>query len=260
MTEYSKRKDYILDSLNRYEYSKDASFEASNPLVAENATNLALTSYSQETNRPKYDKDISEIVEVVRILNNLAPLRMPIYNFNLEEINGERYYRPDNTLLLVREYDGDIIRDYYVTQKGELCSFSIKKILEHDKSTGRLRAKIEPIKRNGSRVTTNITIFDSKINNKYTIMQLSEGGIVNNISEFTGKGKSFQTLFRNIETFKPARYLEGRDNKEEGFFMVDCIFDKDGNIARIKRYNSHKETCIDYTETKKNITVKTKLS
>ena len=129
MTEYSKRKDYILDSLNRYEYSKDASFEASNPLVAENATNLALSSYSQETNRPKYDKDLSEILEVVRILNNLAPLRMPIYNFNLEEINGERYYRPDNTLLLVREYDGDIIRDYYVTQKGELCSFSIKKIV-----------------------------------------------------------------------------------------------------------------------------------
>ena len=78
-------------------------------------------------------------------------------------------------------------------------------------------------------------------------MQLSEDGIVNNISEFTGKGKSFQTLFRNIETFKPARYLEGRDNKEEGFFMIDCIFDKDGNVARIKKYSSNKETCIGNT-------------
>ena len=88
-------------------------------------------------------------------------------------------------------------------------------------------------------------------------MQLSEDGVVNNISEFTGKGKSFQTLFRNIETFKPARYLEGRDSKEEGFFMIDCIFDIEGNIARIKRYNSTKETCIEYTKTKKNVTVRT---
>ena len=222
--------------------------------------NLALTHYSQEINRPKYDKDINEIIEVVRLLNNLAPLRMPIYNFNLEEINGERYFKPDGTLLLVREYDSDLIRDYYVTQLGEPCSFSISRILEHDKKTGKLRAKIEPINRKNSKVTTNITIFDAKINNKYTIMQLSDDGIVNNISEFTGKGKSFQTLFRNIETFKPARYLEGRDNKEEGFFMVDCIFDKDGNVARIKRYNSTKETSIVYTKTKKNITVKTKLA
>ena len=42
--------------------------------------------------------------------------------------------------------------------------------------------------------------------------------------------------------------------------MIDCIFDKDGNVARIKRYSSNKETCIEYTKTKKNITVKTKLS
>ena len=94
-------------------------------------------------------------------------------------------------------------------------------------------------------------------NNKYIIIQLSEGGYVNNISEFTGKGKSFQTMFRNIETFKPARYLEGKDT-ENGFEMVVCIFGSDGNIVRIKRYSNKKEVNIEYTEKTKNITVKAK--
>ena len=124
--------------------------------------------------------------------------------------------------------------------------------------TGRLRTKIEPIKRKGSRLKTNITIFDLKVNNKYTIIQLSEGGIVNNVSEFSGKGKSFQTLYRNIYNFKPARYMEGKDIKDSGFEMIDCIFDSDGNIARIKKYSNKKETCIDYTNNTKNISHKTK--
>ena len=188
----------------------------------------------------------------------MAPIRMPEYNFNLDEINGERYYRPDGTLLLVREYDSDVIRDYYATTADEDCEFTISRILEHEKTSGRLRSKIEPITRKGSRLKTNITLFDLKVNNKYIIIQLSEGGIVNNISEFTGKGKSFQTLFRNIDTLKPARYLEGKDNKETGFEMIDCIFDSEGHVARIKRFSNKKEINIDYTEESKIITVKTK--
>ena len=81
---------------------------------------------------------------------------------------------------------------------------------------------------------------------------------MNNITEFTGEGKSFKTLYRNILTFKPARYIEGKDDKEVGFKMVDCIFDANGAVARIKKYTSKKEVCIDYTEDKKSITVKTK--
>ena len=87
-----------------------------------------------------------------------------------------------------------------------------------------------------------------KVNNKYIIIQLSEGGYVNNISEFTGKGKSFQTLFRNIDTFKPARYLEGKDGKENGFEMVDCIFDSEGHIARIKKYSNKIRIFFVYVE------------
>ena len=97
-----------------------------------------------------------------------------------------------------------------------------------------------------------------KVNKKYIIIQLSEGGVVNNISEFTGKGKSFQTLFRNIDTMKPARYLEGRDSKESGFEMIDCLFGAEGQVVRIKRFSNKKEVNIEYTDVSKNITVKSK--
>jgi len=203
-------------------------FQSSNPLSSQNLNNKSvLTDYTQSIKRPKFDQDIAEIVEVVRILNNMAPLRMPVYNFNIDEINGERFYKPDGNLLLVREWDSDVVRDYYASSDAT----TVTRILEHDKHSGRLRTKIEPITREGSRLNTNITIFDEKINNKYILMQLSDNGIVNNISEFTGKGKSFQTLFRNVETFKPVRYLEGKEDKENGFVMVDCLFDSNGAVA-----------------------------
>lgn len=255
MTEYSKYKSSVE---NEKIMTTDLS-QSSNPLMAKTGKNdLALANYTQSFPRKQYDKDITEILEIVRILNNMAPIRMPEYNFNLDEINGEHYYKPDGTLLLVREWDSDVVRDYYAKTANENCEYSVSRILEHDKITGRLRTKIEPISRKGSRLKTNITIFDLKVNNKYIIIQLSEGGLVNNISEFTGKGKSFQTLFRNIDTLKPARYLEGKDNKENGFEMIDCIFDAEGKIARIKRYSNKKEISIDYTQDSKNITVNTK--
>lgn len=231
----------------------------SNPLSErlENHNNT-ICDYIQTLPRQQYDKDITEIIEIVRILNNLAPIKMPEYNFNIDEINGERYYKPDGSLLLIREYDTDLVRDYYIVEENEKSTFKIDRILEHDKMSGRLRAKIEPIDRQNSRLKTNITIFDSKINNKYTIIQLSEGGYVNNISEFTGKGKSFQTMFRNIETSKPVRYLEGRDNNDNGFEMIDCLFDASGKIVRIKRFTDKKEINIEYTENTKSISVKNK--
>lgn len=233
--------------------------QASNPLSAKaEHTELALSDYTKSLPRQKYDQDMAEIMEIVRILNNMAPIRMPEYNFNVDEINGERFYRPDGSLLLIREYDSDVIRDYYAATEEDECEFSISRILEHEKVSGRLKTKIEPINRKSSRLKTNITIFDLKINNKYIIIQLSEGGVVNNISEFTGKGKSFQTLFRNIETLTPARYLEGREDAENGFTMIDSIFDADGQIARIKKFSNKKEISIDYTDESKIITVKTK--
>ena len=40
--------------------------------------------------------------------------------------------------------------------------------------------------------------------------------------------------------------------------MIDCLFDKFGGIARIKRYTNKREVSIDYTEDTKNINVKNK--
>ncbi len=234
------------------------SMEISNPLSAKNNnSDIALSDYTQVKPRRQYDEDMSEIIEVVRILNNIAPIRMPEYNFNIKEINGEHYYRPDGTLLLIREWDNDVIRDYYPAGTDEHEGI-ISQILEHDKVSGRLKVKIEPVIKDDNYITANITIFDFKINNKYTLIQVDENGLVKNITEFSGKGKSFQTLFRNLNTFKPARYIEGRDNSEKGFEMLDCIFDSDGKIARIKKYNNRKEINIDYSENSKNITVKSK--
>jgi hypothetical protein len=230
---------------------------SSNPLSVSlnNSNNNTLSEYKQSIPRHSYDEDLEEILAVIRILNNMAPLRMPVYNFKTDEINGESYFLPDGTLLFIREDDGDVLRDYYVSSKDKSL---VDRILEHDKSSGRLRVKIEPLKRNHSHLKTNLIIFDEKINKKYTLMQLTEEGYVNNITEFSGVGKSFKTLFRNSETLKPARYLEGKDNKDKDFEMIDCIIDLSGNIARIRRYNSKKEINIEYTETSKQITYKTK--
>ncbi len=229
---------------------------SSNPLgsLAGNSEK-ALSNYTQSLPRNTYDEDMAELLEVVRILNNMAPLRMPVYNFNVNEINGDAYYKPDGTMLLIREYDSDLVRDYYISPDDASC---VIRILEHDRISGRLRTKIEPNLRPSSSSKTNITIFDEKINRKYTLMQLAEDGIVNNITEFSGKGQAFQTLYRNNKTLKPARYIEGKDSSVKGFEMVDCIFDADGNIVRIKRYNSKKEINIEYTDDRKNITVKNK--
>ena len=94
--------------------------EASNPMMSKSSVHsLSLSSYKQELPRPKHDGDIAEIVELVRMLNNLVPIRMPEYNFNLNEINGEHYNKPDGHLLLIREYDSDVIRDYYANLQAE---------------------------------------------------------------------------------------------------------------------------------------------
>ena len=56
--------------------------QASNPLSerAEIST-LALSDYNQVVPKPRFDKDALEIVEFARVLNNLAPIRIPVPSF-----------------------------------------------------------------------------------------------------------------------------------------------------------------------------------
>lgn len=243
------------DEFRRTENQERETFEINK--IESGKTSAEKSCYTQSVSRTMYDKDITDVMEIVNILHNLVPLKMPVYNFNLNEINGELYYKPDGNPLLIREYDSDVIRDYYANPNPDYPEYSVSRILEHDKTTGRLKTKIEPVINNGCLMKTSITIFDAKINNKYILMQITEDGFVNNITEFSGVGKSFQSLFRNTTTLKPVRYLEGKDSEDGGFEMVDCIFDINGNVARIKRYNNKKEVDISYTDDKKNITVKT---
>ena len=247
--------------INNVEYDEKVMEQFSNPLSAQkDVSKTALTNYTQSISRPKYDNDIMELTVAVHLIDTIVPYRLQEYNFNIEEINGERFYKPDGGLLLVREYDVDVVRDYYYNPEYKDKTISVRQILEHNKETGRLKTKIEPAYKAGSNITTNVAMFDQKVRNKYTILQLGDSGFVINISEFLGKGQSFQTLFRNSETLKPARYISGKEHDNKDFEMVDCIFNANGEIVRIKRYNNNKEIKIDYTSDKKNISVRTKNS
>ena len=244
--------------INNNETSSNFEYEqVSNPIESTVNTSISeITAYSQIMDKPKYDTDIAQIIEVVRILNNVAPISMPEYNFNIDEINGEHYYKPDGTLLLVRNIDNDVIRDYYYNPHYTDRKYSVSRIMEHDRTTGKLKLKIERTTNSSRCLKTSVAIFDEKISNKYVIINLTEDGIVSNFSEFSGNDKSFKTLFRNTHNYKPVRFIEGKNNKTSGFEMVDCLFTENGNVARIRRYTSKQEINIDYTETQKKVTVK----
>ena len=76
MNDYSNFKSVIKQEQGNLDSNK---VQTSNPLsMRTDVDSVALTEFSQETLRPKYDKDINDIIEVVRILNNMVPIRMPI--------------------------------------------------------------------------------------------------------------------------------------------------------------------------------------
>lgn len=233
--------------------------QTSNPLSERTEiSSLALSDYNQVVPKPKHDKDILEIIEISRVLNNLAPIKIPVPSFKLDEINGDRIYDEKGELSLIKEYDTDVIREYYPLKEPAENGAEIEKIYEINKNTGKILLVIEPIKRQGSRLKTNITFLNSKINDKYILIQLGDDNIVNNITEFSGNGKYFKTLFRNPYDYRPVRFLEGKDDPNGNFEMIDCLFDKTGNIARIKRFTNNREVSIQYTEDTKNITVKSR--
>ena len=231
--------------------------QISNPINAQaEVGSIALSDYNQTIPRPKFDKDVSEIIEMSRILNNLAPIKIAIPKLKVDETNGDRFYNDDGTLSFIREEENDIVRDYYPSESPLESGVEFDANYEIDKNTGKILLKVEPNKRQGSRLKTNITFLNNKINDKYILVQLNEDNYVNNITEFSGNGKYFKTLFRDPHDYRPVRYMEGRDDENGNFEMIDCIFDKIGNVARIKRYTNNREVSISYTDDTKNISVK----
>ena len=210
----------------------------------------SLSNYNQVLLRPKDDRDSAEIMEKVNTLNNMAPQKLDVFHsFKKDDINGERIYNEDGSIAYIREYENDVIRDYYT--EGDLIS----KIIERDKNTGAAIVQIEPqIKKDGS-YKLNVTVFDEKINNKYTLFQVEEDGSVSSITEFSGKGNSFETLFRNPDTLIPLRYLEAEEDGKD-FLLTDCKFSSDGKISEIKKVSGAKEMRILYEGNQKSISVK----
>lgn len=231
--------------------------ESPNPLrLKANLSSLsALSNYNQVLVKPKFDKDIMYVLTRIDELSKLTPakLEMP-YSFDLDSVNGERIYDKSGSLLYIREFGSDFVREYYPAEE----SSKIQLILERDKNTGALISKVQPIQRKDGSIKTNVTIFDEKINNKYTMFQVEEDGSVRSITEFSGKGKDFRTLFRNLYKHEPVRYIEARETDDGDFEFLDSRLDSNRQVTEIKRMTSSKEVNIKYAGTQKIIDVKQK--
>lgn len=230
--------------------------ESPNPLrLKANLSSLtALSNYNQVLLKPKTDNDSEKILKEVKFLNNIAPryLELP-HSYNINDINGEYIYKPDGSIACIREYSNDTVKDYYPAKDSKY----IERIEILDKNSGDIMAKYSPIIEKDGSIKTNITIFDSKVNNKYTMFQAEEDGKISGITEFSGEGNSFRTLQRNPDTLRPIRYMEAQENVDGEFALTDSKFDNSGNISEIKTINGNREVLINYDGIHKSISVKT---
>ncbi len=227
-----------------------------NPLrLKANLSSLsALSSYNQISLRPKFDYDSMEILTKVDALSKLIPRDIKIpYSFNLNEINGERIYTKDDYLACVREYDNDTVRDYIPSKDGQ----KVVQIIERDRKNGMVISKIEKSHKENSEEKINVTIYDDKINDKYTMFQIQNTN-VSSITEFFANGKKFRTLTKDTYTNKPTRYMEAKETDNGEFVFTDAKLNSKGEVSEIKKVSSNKEVCIKYEGTQKIVDVKQK--
>ena len=228
-----------------------------NPLrLKANLSSLAaFSSYNQVSIKPKFDYDSMEILTKVDALSKLIPQDMHIpYSFNLNEINGERIVGKDGNLVSIREYDNEIIRDYIPSKDGE----KISQIIERDRNNGAIISKIERIQKENSNDKINITVYDDKINDKYTMFQIENGNVAG-ITEFFADGKKFRTLLKDTLTNKPQRYMEAKEDENGDFVFTDAKLDSIGEVNEIKKVSPNKEVCIRYEGVQKIVDVKQKI-
>ena len=200
--------------------------------------NVSASKTHTSVNPSSINIDEVSIKHMAGFLNNIAPKEMPIYNFNIDCVNGERYYKPDGTLLFTRYIKGDVIKDYYYKENFDNPNYTISQILERNRITGRLKVKVEPVLKYNELHRVNIIIFDSKINHKYAMLQLTNTGVVTSISEISNNGSAFKTIFRNQETGKPTRYIEGHDGQDGVFEIKDYVFNELMEIVQTRTYKN----------------------
>ncbi len=224
-------------------------------LKAQLSSLSALSNYNQVSIKPKFDYDSVEILTKVDALSKLVPRDMQIpYSFKLADINGDRIYTKSNQLAYIREYDNEIVRDYVPSKDaGE-----ITQILERDRSSGEIISKIERSQKKGEEGKVNITVFDDKLNNKYTMFQI-EDGVVSSITEFSANGKKFRTLIIDTLNNKPQRYMEAKEDAEGEFIFTDAKLNSKSEVSEIKKVSADKETCIRYDGVQKIVDVKQKM-
>ena len=241
------------------EVEQNLQSDSPNPLrLKANLSSLtALSNYNQVLLIPQNDEDSSKIMQCAEALNNIAPGRIVLpHSYNTDEINGEYIYRDDGTLFCIREYSNETFTDYYPLKTGS----TIERIEVRDKNSGEIIAKYSPQESKDGIIKTNITIFDAKINNKYTMFQAEEDGTISSITEFSGDGNSFKTLFRNPDTHIPVRYIDAKETSDGEFSLTDARFDKRGKVLEIRNIKGDKEVNINYIGNKKSISVKTDIS
>ena len=200
--------------------------------------NVSASKTHTSVNPSSINIDEASIKQMAGFLNNIAPKEMPIYNFNIDCVNGERYYKPDGILLFTRYIKGDVIKDYYYKENPDNPNYTISQILERNRITGRLKVKVEPVLKYNELHRVNIIIFDSKINHKYVMLQLTNTGVVTSISEISNNGSAFKTIFRNQETCKPTRYIEGHDGQDGIFEIKDYVFNELMEIVQTRTYKN----------------------
>ena len=215
----------------------------------------ALSNYNQISIKPKFDYDSVEVLTKVDALSKLIPQNMHIpYSFKLADINGEQIYAKDNQLACIREYDNEIVRDYIPSKKAG----DVAQIIERDRNSGEVISKIERSQKEGSENKINITVYDDKLNDKYTMFQI-EDGAVSSITEFSANGKNFRKLIRDTYNNKPQRYMEAKEDSEGEFIFTDAMLNSKCEVSEIKKVSANKETCIKYDGVQKIVDVKQKI-
>lgn len=243
------------------EYSVNSDEDLSNPLsLKTNLTSLTtLTdySYSQILVKPKFDKDAATILNRVQNLQQLLPQKLDIpYSFIQIKLFSVLKIRSPFTLAVTKEYGSDFIREYYPAKQDNNM---ISKIIERDKTTGKIISKLERTIKDDGYIKTNIIVFDEKINNKYIMFQIEEDFSISSITEIFDNGKQFRTLFRNPKTLEPERYAESAELKNKGFIIINCQLKSENEISNIKINTAEKDIFIEYKNNQKIIDIRRKV-